>query len=70
MAIMTVRARFQPLFSSGTNDDRFGFVWIQTKPVGVQPAMGGLETVVDNTECLVSAESDVQLSVIGHGERF
>jgi len=36
-----------------------GFVWIQTKPVVVQPAMDGLETVVDNAECLVRAESDV-----------
>jgi len=50
---------FRLLSSSGTNDDRFGFVWIQTKPVGVQPAMDGLKTVVDNTECLVSAESNV-----------
>ena len=31
----------------------------QTKPVGIQPAMDGLETVVDNAECFVSAESDV-----------
>jgi len=50
---------FRPLSSSGTNDDRSGFVWIQTKTVGVQPAMDGLETVVDNAECLVGAEGDV-----------
>ena len=43
----------------GTKGDRFGFVWIQTKPVGVQPAMDGLETVTDTAECLVSGESDV-----------
>jgi len=50
---------FRPLSGSGTNDDRFGFVWIQTKPVGVQPTMDGLETVIDNAECLVSGECDV-----------
>ena len=50
---------FRPLSGSGTNDDRFGFVWIQTKPVGVQPTMDGLETVIDTAECLVSGESDV-----------
>ena len=50
---------FRPLSSSGTNDNRFGFVWFQTKTVGVQPAMDGLETVADNAECLVTAESDV-----------
>ena len=27
---------FRPLSGSGTNDDRFGFVWIQKKPVGVR----------------------------------
>ena len=27
-----------------TDDDCFGFDWIQTKAVGVQPAMNGLET--------------------------
>ena len=31
----------------------------QSPLIGVQPAMDGLETVVDNAECLVSAESDV-----------
>ena len=62
---------FQPLSSSGTNDDRFGFVWIQTKLVGVQPEMGGLKTVVDNAECLVSAESIVECrQCTTHGERF
>jgi len=33
----------------------FGF----RQPVGVQPAMDGLETAVDDAECLASAESDV-----------
>ena len=57
----TMTLWFQPLSSSGTNDAGFGFVWIQAKPDGVhfQTAMDGLETVADDAECLVSAESDV-----------
>ena len=37
------------LACAGADDDCFGFVWIQTKAVGIQPAMNGLETVITLT---------------------
>jgi len=46
---------FRPLSSPGTDDNRFGFVRIQAKPVGIQPSMNGLEIGIDNAECPVSA---------------
>ena len=48
-----------------TDDDCFGFVWIQTKAVGVQPATNGLETVINDVESLLTAECNVKLVVVG-----
>jgi len=44
---------FRPLSGSGTNDDRFGFVWIQTKPVGLLLPMSRVAWSVCSTHDLL-----------------